>query len=178
MLTFLKNVGQPQRLAFEEAGDINVVGVEFGDGDNAKVKSIVTDYLDRFGTIDAVWMDAGATAVAALEAFEDAGQPYPIIVGEDQQDFLQKWQENDLNGISPTFPTFQWRTPIIAGLQILNGEEVPMVWRLPQPIITNDNLRNTCQANMPPLHYAMCGCEDMPDFPEALGRVISNLFVR
>ena len=157
------------KLAFEEAGDINVVGVEFGDGDNAKVKSIVTDYIDRFGKIDAVWMDAGATAVAALEAFEDAGQPYPIIVGEDQQDFLQKWQENDLNGISPTFPTFQWRTPIIAGLEVMNGEEVPMVWRLPQPVITNENLDSYVQENMPPLHYAMCGCEDMPTFPEGWG---------
>lgn len=157
------------KLAFEDASGINVIGVEFGDGDNAKVKSIVTDYLDRFGKIDAVWMDAGATAVAALEAFEDAGQPYPIIVGEDQQDFLVKWQENDLSGISPTFPTFQWRTPIIAGLQIMNGEEVPAVWRLPQPTITNENLDQYIQPNMPPLHYAMCGCENMPDFPTRWG---------
>ena len=157
------------KLAFEGAGNINVIGVEFGDGDNAKVKSIVTDYLDRFGQIDAVWMDAGATAVAALEAFEDAGQPYPIIVGEDQQDFLVKWQENGLSGIAPTFPTFQWRTPIIAGLRIMNGEELPAVWRLPQPIITNDNLDQYVQPNMPPLHYAMCGCEGMPDFPGRWG---------
>jgi len=157
------------KLAFEGAPGINVIGVEFGDGDNAKVKSIVTDYLDRFGRIDAVWMDAGATAVAALEAFEDAGQPYPIIVGEDQQDFLVKWQENNLSGIAPTFPTFQWRTPIIAGLHIMNGEEVPKVWRLPQPVITNDNLDQYVQPNMPPLHYAMCGCENMPDFPERWG---------
>jgi len=157
------------KLAFEEADGINVVGVEFGDGDNAKVKSVVTDYLDRFGTIDAIWMDAGATAVAALEAFEDAGQQYPIIVGEDQQDFLQKWQDNDLQGISPTFPTFQWRTPVIAGLNIMNGEEVPKVWRLPQPTIDNDNLDSYVQPNMPPLHYAMCGCEEMPEFPARWG---------
>ncbi len=32
----------------------------------------------RFGNIDAIWMDAGATAVAALEALDDAGKPYPI----------------------------------------------------------------------------------------------------
>ncbi len=157
------------KIAFEGADNINVVGVEFGDGDNAKVKSIVTDYLDRFGHIDAVWMDAGATAVAALEAFEDAGADYPIIVGEDQQDFLVKWQENGLSGISPTFPTFQWRTPIIAGLHVMNGEEVPAVWRLPQPTITNENLDTYVQPNMPPLHYAMCGCEDMPGFPENWG---------
>ncbi len=159
------------KLAFEDAGDaINVVGVEFGDGDNAKVKSIVNDYLDRFGTIDAVWMDAGATAVAALEAFEDAGQPYPIIVGEDQQDFLQKWQENDLSGISPTFPTFQWRTPIIAGL-------ADHEWRRGSARFGVCRSRRSpmktwieyIQPNMPPLHYAMCGCEDMPDFPEGWG---------
>lgn len=157
------------KIIFEDADNINVVGVEFGDGDNAKVKSIVTDYLDRYGHIDAVWMDAGATAVAALEAFEDAGQPYPIMVGEDQQDFLVKWQENDINGVAPTFPTFQWRTAVIAAVDILQGQEVPKVWRLPQPTITNENLDQYVQPNMPPLHYAMCGCENMPGFPENWG---------
>lgn len=154
---------------FEDAGNINVVGVEFGDGDNAKVKSIVNDYLDRFGQIDAVWMDAGATTVAALEAFEDAGQPYPIIVGEDQQDFLVKWQSEGLTGIAPTFPTFQWRTPVIAAMRIMEGEQVPAVWRLPQPTITGENLDQYVQPDMPPLHYAMCGCEGMPDFPGRWG---------
>lgn len=154
---------------FEGADNINVVGVEFGDGDNAKVKSIVTDYLDRFGAIHAVWMDAGATTVAALEAFEDAGQPYPIIVGEDQQDFLVKWQSENLTGISPTFPTFQWRTPVIAAMRIMEGEQVPEIWRLPQPTITSENLDQYVQPNMPPLHYAMCGCEGMPDFPARWG---------
>ena len=157
------------KLAFEASDNINVIGVEFGDGDNAKVKSLVIDYLDRFGRIDAVWMDAGASAVAALEGFEDAGEDFPIIVGEDQQDFLKKWQDNDLSGISPTFPTFQWRTPVIAGLNIMNGEEVPSVWRLPQPTIDNDNLDTYVFPNMPPLHYAMCGCEEMPEFPARWG---------
>ena len=58
VLMYLKNVGQPQN-RFEGADNINVVGVEFGDGDNAKVKSIVTDYLDRFGTLMlSGWMQA------------------------------------------------------------------------------------------------------------------------
>src|SRR5271157_1524315 len=76
-----------------DANKVNVVGAEFTNGDNAKTKAIVDDYINRFGNIDAVWMDAGATAVAALEAFEDAGKPYPIITGEDQEDFLKKWKE-------------------------------------------------------------------------------------
>jgi ribose transport system substrate-binding protein len=70
---------------------VKVVGVEFTDGDAAKTKSIVNEYIQREGKIDGVWMDAGATAVAAVEAFQDAGVPIPPFVGEDQQDFLRIW---------------------------------------------------------------------------------------
>ena len=153
---------------FEE-GQNTVVGVEFTDGDPAKTKTIVSDYLQRFGSIEGVWMDAGATSVAAIEAFEDAGQEVPPITGEDQQDFLRKWKEDGLDAVAPTYPTYQWRTPVIAATQILSGEEVPKEWNLPQPAITSENLDEYLQPNMPPLHYALCGCEDMPGFPERWG---------
>lgn len=156
------------RRILDEAG-LNVVGAEFTDGDNAKTKSIVEDYLQR-GKIDAVWMDAGATAVAAVEAFEDGGHDIPVFVGEDQQDFLQKWRALDMKAIAPTYPSYQWRTPIIAAVSILKGESVPgPEWVLPQPAVTQDNLDSFINEKMPPLHYAMCGCEDMPNYPEAWG---------
>ncbi|KKB07043.1 ABC transporter substrate-binding protein [Devosia geojensis] len=156
------------RRILEEAG-LNIVGAEFTDGDNAKTKSIVEDYLAR-GTIDAVWMDAGATAVAAVEAFEDGGYDIPVFVGEDQQDFLRKWQDLGMTAIAPTYPTYQWRTPIIAAVRILQGEEVPgPEWVLPQPAVTQENLEAMVNPAMPPLHYAMCGCEEMPNYPQAWG---------
>jgi ribose transport system substrate-binding protein len=148
---------------------LDVVGVEFTDGDAAKTKSIVSDYIQRHGKLDGIWMDAGATAVAAVEAFEDAGQPVPAMVGEDQQDFLQKWKDGGLTAIAPTYPTYQWRTPVIAALKILKGEEVPKRWKLPQPKITAENLDSYLKPNMPPLHYALCGCEDLPGFPQDWG---------
>ncbi|MEU7749968.1 ABC transporter substrate-binding protein [Nonomuraea sp. NPDC049158] len=148
---------------------LQVVGVEFTDGDAAKTKSIVSDYIQRHGKIDGVWMDSGATAVAAIEAFEDAGVPVPPINGEDQQDFLQKWKDAGLTAVAPTYPTYQWRTPLIAALKILKGEEVPKMWNLPQPEVTSENLSTYLKPNMPPLHYALCGCEDLPGFPEAWG---------
>lgn len=150
---------------FEES-DIELVGAEFTEGDAAKTKSIVSDYIQREGQLDGIWMDAGATAPAAIEAFEDAGVEVPPITGEDQQDFLQKWDEDGLTAVAPTYPTYQWRTPIIAATRILSGEEVPKEWNLPQPVITEDNLADYLQPDMPPLHYALCGCEDMPGFPE------------
>ncbi|MGX1791091.1 substrate-binding domain-containing protein [Bosea sp. NPDC055332] len=154
---------------FKEKG-IKVVGAEFTNGDNAKTKAIVEDYINRFGKIDGVWMDAGATAVAALEAFEDAGKPYPVINGEDQQDFLQKWKKNKLTAIAPTYPTYQWRTPVIAAIRILKGEPVTgPTWKLPQPAITAENLDKFVNDKMPPLHYALCGCEQMTNYPARWG---------
>lgn len=152
-----------------QQNNVNVVGVEFTDGDRAKVKSIVTDYIERFGQIDGIWMDAGQDAVAAIEAFEDLGIEVPAITGEDQQDFLQKWSEDGLTAVAPTYSNFQWRTPIIAATMILSGEQVPAEWVLPQPLITSDNLEQYLQPNMPPQHYALCGCENMEGFPEVWG---------
>lgn len=153
----------------EEAG-MEIVGAEFTDGDRAKTKSIVEDYLQREGELAAVWMDAGATSVAAIEAFEDFGMDVPIVTGEDQQDFLQKWEQLGIKAIAPTYPTYQWRTPIIAALRVLKGESVPgPEWNLPQPAITADNLSEYINEKMPPLHYAMCGCEDMPNYPTRWG---------
>jgi ribose transport system substrate-binding protein len=149
--------------------DLNVVGVEFTDGDPAKTKSIVSDYIQREGQLDGVWMDAGATSVAAIEAFEDAGVDTPPITGEDQQDFLTKWKQDGLTATAPTYPTYQWRTPIIAAVNILKGERVPKEWVLPEPQITQENLDDYLQPDMPPLHYALCGCEDMPGFPQKWG---------
>ncbi|MBE2317682.1 substrate-binding domain-containing protein [Solirubrobacter sp. CPCC 204708] len=150
---------------FEEAG-LNVVGVEFTDGDPAKTKSIVSDYLQREGSLDGVWMDAGATAVAAVEAFEDAGQEVPFITGEDQNDFLTKWKEDGLKAIAPTYSNFQWRTAVIAAVKVLKGEEVPSPWVLPQPKVTQETLDQYVKPDMGPLYYALCGCEDLPGFPE------------
>jgi ribose transport system substrate-binding protein len=151
------------QIAMEEGG-LEIVGTEFTNYDAAKTKSIVSDYLQR-GAIDGVFLDAGGTAVAAIEAFEDAGVPVPPITGEDQNDFLQAWHDNDLTAVAPTYPAFQWRTAILAALQVLNGEPTAKEWVLPQPVITEDNLDDYYTPNMPPLFYALCGCQDMPGFP-------------
>ena len=136
----------------------------------AKTKSVVEDYINRGEKIDAVWMDAGDTATAALEAFEDAGLPYPVISGEDQQDFLRKWQADKLTAIGPSYPTYQWRTAVIAALDVLDGKQVPgPEWVLPQPAITEDVLADYVDARMPPLHYSLCGCQELPGYPERWG---------
>ena len=164
----LENRWAGAKVVFDDA-KVNVVGAEFTNGDPAKTKSIVSDYLQRFGHLDGVWMDAGATTVAAAEAFEDAGQPVPPIDGEDEQDFLELWQKKGLTAIAPTYPVYMWRTALIAATDILSGQQVPSEWVLPQPVITADNLSQYIRPGMPPLFYATCGCQQLPGFPRDWG---------
>jgi ribose transport system substrate-binding protein len=156
------------RKIFEQNPQFNIIGVEFVAYDSFKASTVVTDYIAKYGTIDAVWMDAGGTAVAILEAFKDAGLPAPkVMVGEDQQDYLEYWKANNLTAIAPTFPTFQWRTAVLAAVMFLKGETVQHSWVMPQPEITGENLDQYITPGMPPLHYALSGGEDMKNWPDA-----------
>ncbi|MGQ4267598.1 substrate-binding domain-containing protein [Nocardiopsis changdeensis] len=148
--------------------ELEVLGFEFTEGDGAKIKDLVSQHLQR-GEVDGIWMDAGDGAVAALEAFEDAGRPYPVISGEDELSFMRKWDEEGLTAIAPVYSNFQWRTPALAAAMILGGEEVPSEWILPQEPIRQGELQDYLDRNadMPSLHYAKFGGEDLPGFPEA-----------
>ena len=148
--------------------DLEVLGDEFTGGDGAKIKDIVTQYLQR-GDVDGIWMDAGDGAVAAVEAFEDAGKDYPVFSGEDELSFMRKWKDTGMTAIAPVYSNFQWRTPILAAVQIWKGQEVPKEWVLPQEPITDADRDDYLERNkdMPSLHYAKFGGEDLPGFPDA-----------
>jgi ribose transport system substrate-binding protein len=148
--------------------DLEVLGDEFTGGDGAKIKDIVTQYLQR-GDVDGIWMDAGDGAVAAVEAFEDAGKDYPVMAGEDELSFMRKWKDTGMTAIAPVYSNFQWRTPILAAVKIWKGEQVPKEWVLPQEPITDADRDEFLERNkdMPSLHYAKFGGEDLPGFPNA-----------
>lgn len=148
--------------------ELEILGNEFTEGDGATIKDTVTQYLQR-GDVDGIWMDAGDGAVAAIEAFEDTGNDYPVMVGEDELSFMRKWEETEMTAVAPAYSSFQWRTPIEAAVQIWNGEQVPSEWVLPQEPVTEDDREEYLDRNadMPALHYAKFGGEDLPGFPEA-----------
>lgn len=149
---------------FSEAG---IEAVDYFTGaDPAEIKKIVTDELAK-GDVAGIWMDAGDGAVAAIEAFEDAGVDYPVMTGEDELSFLRKWDETGLTGLGTVYSNFQWRTPLLAAQKIFAGEEIPKEWVLPQSPITADELSDALEANdgMPDGHYARFGGEDLPGYP-------------
>jgi ribose transport system substrate-binding protein len=139
----------------------------FTEANPETIKQIITDELTK-GDVAGVWMDAGDGAVAAIEAFEDAGMEYPVMTGEDEMSFLRKWEETGLNGLAPVYSNFQWRTPLLALEMIAKGEPVPAEWVLPQEPITEEERSAYLEANdgMPDGHYAKFGGEDLPGYPE------------
>jgi ribose transport system substrate-binding protein len=149
---------------FDEAG---IEAVDYFTGaDPAEIKSIISDELAK-GDVQGIWMDAGDGAVAAIEAFEDAGADYPVMTGEDEMSFLRKWKDTGLTGLAPVYSNFQWRTPLLAAQMIFAGEEVPKEWVLPQKPITEAELDDYLEANdgMPDGHYAKFGGENLPGYP-------------
>ncbi len=74
-----------------------------------------------------------------------------------------------LTAIAATYPVYQWRTAVIAAVDILSGKQVPKEWILPQPTVTSDNLSQYLRPGMPPLFYPTCGCQNMPGFPQDWG---------
>jgi ribose transport system substrate-binding protein len=148
--------------------DNGIEAVDYFTGaDPAEIKKIVSDELAK-GDVQGIWMDAGDGAVAAIEAFEDAGVDLPVMTGEDEMSFLRKWEETGLTGLAPVYSNFQWRTPLLAAQKIFAGEEVPAEWVLPQVPITEDERGDFLAANegMPDGHYAKFGGEDLPGYPQ------------
>jgi ribose transport system substrate-binding protein len=164
----LENRWSAAKIIFDREG-VDIVGMEFSNADAAKSKQIVAEYLRRYGHLDGVWLDAGATSVAVAQAFQEAGQPVPPLTSEDQQDFLALWQKEKLTAIAVTYPVYQWRTAVIAALDILSGKPVPKEWILPQPVISSDNLSEYLTPGMPDAFYSTCGCQNMPGFPRDWG---------
>lgn len=148
--------------------DAGIEAVDYFTGaDPAKIKSIISDELAK-GDVAGVWMDAGDGAVAAIEAFEDAGVDYPVMTGEDEMSFLRKWKETGMTALAPVYSNFQWRTPLLAAQKIFAGEQIPKEWVLPQEPIEAGELDQWLAANegMPDGHYAKFGGEDLPGYPE------------
>ena len=150
---------------FDE-NDIEAVDY-FTGADPTEIKKIISDELAK-GDVHGVWMDAGDGAVAAIEAFEDAGVDYPVTTGEDEMSFLRKWKDTGLTGLAPVYSNFQWRTPLLAAQKIFAGEEIPKEWVLPQSPITAEEVDQYLAANegMPDGHYAKFGGEDLPGYPK------------
>lgn len=136
--------------------------------DPTKIKQTITNELAK-GTVDAVWVDLGDQAVPAVEAFQDAGKPVPVVTGEDVLSYLRAWKSDGFKGFASVYSAYQWRTALIAVADLFQGKEIPKDWVLPQVPVSANTLSAAVAEfkGMPDGFYTSFGGKDLPGYPAA-----------
>jgi ribose transport system substrate-binding protein len=114
---------------FSEYPDIEVVGRDTGNWDQATGQQVMSDFLASLPNIDGVWTQDGM-AEGALRAVRTADpDEWPVMVGEARVGYLQLWHEvkqerADFTSIGVVNPPGQGVSGLRVALEMLQGREV------------------------------------------------------
>jgi len=114
---------------FDQYPDIEVVGRDSGNWDQATGQQVMSDFLASLPNIDGVWTQDGM-AEGALRAVRTADpEEWPVMVGEARVGYLQLWNEvkeerPDFTSIGVINPPGQGVSGMRVALEILQGREV------------------------------------------------------
>jgi len=123
---------------------IRVVAEVDGEADTATTQSAIANVLPSLGKIDAVITHGGA--YGAVQAFQAAGLPIPIITGGNRAEFIKWWideyakngYETSSAGSEPSIGAIAFWT----AYHLLKGKSVPNYIGLPFVPISTQNLNN------------------------------------
>ena len=131
--------------ALKKFPNIKIVGSVYGQWTTSIAQQQVASILPSMPHIDGV-LGQGGDAYGALQAFEAAGRPIPIVIGGNRGNFLTWWaKEKAKNG----YKTFSWAanpwsaaSALYVAVDILNGVKVPMTMIMPALDITQSMVDN------------------------------------
>lgn len=125
--------------------NLKVVGTVYGEATTTVTQAAVANILPSLPQVDAVLTQGGGDAYGAVQAFEAANRPMPIIIGDNSAEFIQWWMKKMNDGYS-TYSICS--APGIGGaafwtsLAILNKVDVPKKMSLKVIPITNANAKD------------------------------------
>jgi len=126
---------------------IHILGQVDTEADNAKAEAAVANLLPSMPKIDAVLTEG---SYGVVQAFEAAGRPVPLVVGNNRAEFIRWWvQEKAKNGYQTISLGSEPSVGDIAfwlSLDILQGDKVPEMkaqpYLLPLVAVTNETVDN------------------------------------
>ncbi|WP_248923856.1 ABC transporter substrate-binding protein [Paenibacillus hamazuiensis] len=128
---------------FEKYPDIKVVATVNADWTNTVAQTKIAAILPSLPNVDAV-VGQGGDDYGAIQAFEAAGKPVPLVTGGNRGNFLTWWSEqNKKNGyttISVAANPWVATAGLHVAMDILNGKKVPKVMIMPSFTVTQDDL--------------------------------------
>ena len=141
---------------FEKYPDIEIVSQVNADWDYAKAKVAVEGLLSSGTKVDAIWSQGGAMTQAAVDAFNEAGEPLVPMSGEGSNGFLKVWKENLDKGFSsvcPGYPTYISEVALQQAIRALNGEEIEALYMLPTSSIGDDDIDDYYDPDLPESYW-------------------------
>ncbi len=136
-----------------EAG-IEVLAFRDAYWEEDRAKIVMADLISAYPEIDGVWCDGSQVATGAMKALLDANRPLVPVTGDDYNGLLRLYDENGANEPNFSFgllsePTWESALALRIALQILRGEETPVIQTIEPQFITIENYQDYYRPNLP-----------------------------
>lgn len=145
---------------FDANPDVEIVGTANIEYNEAPALPELESLLSAHPDVTGIWCQAGAHASAALKTLQSLGMDLVPITGENFNAFLKAWC--DLVNDGSDFQAYgtaeaNYMAVISLDLAILakGGEPVPSVVQVPLPEITNDNVCEWANPDLPDDWYSI-----------------------
>lgn len=143
---------------FDANPDIEIAGTANIEYNEAPALVEITSLLAANPDVDAVWCQAGAHASATMKAMKQRGMNLVPVVGENFNGFLRQWRDALDQGFTG-FATAELNWMAVVSLQLavkaVNGEPVPSAVQIELPIITDENVAEWADDDLPDDYYTI-----------------------
>lgn len=153
---YSENVLRGVNDALKECPGLENVGTEYGEYSAAVTKQKMETFLSSNPDINGVIVDGGLMGVGILEAYADAGLPYPFMTVDDWNGFQKKAMEAGFtNYIS--IPGGSEASAVAADLlfDYLAGKDVPKESLIDPRVMSGEEVQAMLPEGMPDSYWAL-----------------------
>jgi ribose transport system substrate-binding protein len=158
---------------FDQNPDIEIVGTANIEYNEAPALTELASLLAAHPDVDGIWLQAGAHASAALKTLQQMGLPLVPMTGENFNAYLKQWCDLVDEGFS-SFGTAQVNYMAVISLdlaiQAKAGQETPKYVNVPLPEITDENVCEWANDELPDDWYAIPAVPG----PEEVDKIIAD----
>lgn len=137
-----KVIYENQLKALKKYPDVKIVRTLVGQASNSVTQQVVSNALPSLPKIDGVI--TGGSSLGAVQAFQSAGKPIPVVAFDNSGEGLRFWQKHAKNGykaVSVRTEPGQAAAAFWMALDLLNGKQIKnTTYTFPNIVITKNDL--------------------------------------
>ena len=121
---------------------IHIVASIWGQWDDSVSESAISSVISGLPTINCVATEGGS--YGAVEAFEEAGRPIPLVMGDDRGTFLKWWatqyKKDGYTTLSAATDPDVGAGAVYIAVRMAEGKPVPKYMQMPDLVISQSSL--------------------------------------